>query len=231
MKVSMKLLIVTLIAGMVVCTFAQEDEDDVVVDEVEVDDEAEIEEEPVDEVKVKEEATGIVDPSNYPGRVISRKKILTKNPAAGNAIEFEYTIYNVGNTDISDITVTDDTYLDEDWTEAKKIEFQVKSIPAGGKYSETHTMTPKSDGKIKLAGAKVTYKSLISADSDDVVIYTSEGANEGVVPIDTAANYARHVQSHLFDWVCFGMLAVPSTVLPYLAAQNTLTRYGKAKTA
>merc|ERR1711981_812712 len=193
-------------------------------------DEAEIEEEPVDEVKAAEDATGIVDPSNYPGRVISRKKVASKNPAAGFPLDFEYTIWNVGNSDVVDVELVDEFSAD-DFTEAKKVTIKVDKIEAGSKYSETHTVVPNKEDKIKLTGAKVSYKSVTSADDDTLVQYQSDGASEGIVPIASAAFYKRHVASHLFDWLCFALLAVPSTLLPYMAAQGTITRYGKAKTA
>merc|ERR1711881_145635 len=92
MKISAKVILITVGLLMVSNVFAEEE--DIVDEEADIveeaDDEAEVEEEPVDEVKANEEATGIIDPANYGGRVISRKKILTKNPAAGNQIEFEY---------------------------------------------------------------------------------------------------------------------------------------------
>jgi len=234
MKISAKkLLCASMLASMAFVTvFAEEDED--VDDEMEIEDaeeELEVEQEPIDEVALAEQTTGIIDPANHPGRVISRKKILSKSPAAGQPMEVEYTIWNVGNTDVSDVEVTDESYTDEFFAEAVKVSFKADKIEAGSKYSEVHTVVPKEEGKIKLSGAKVSYKSVISADSTDSVVYQSEGASEGLVPISSAAHYARHVQSHVFDWLCFGLLAVPSTVLPYMAAQATLTRYSKAKSA
>jgi len=234
MKISAKVLLaLTLLGSVALVAYAQEDADEEAEVEVEDDvesDEAEIEEEPVDEVKAAEDATGIVDPSNYPGRVISRKKISSKNPAVGFPLEFEYTIWNVGNSDVVDVELVDE-FNAEDFTEAKKVNIKVDKIAAGAKHVETHTVVPTREDKIKLQGAKVTYKSVTSADDDTLVQYASDGASEGIVPIASAAFYKRHVASHLFDWLCFAVLAIPSTLLPYMAAQNTITRYGKAKTA
>lgn len=221
----------TLIATTFVTVFADEDVDEEAV--IESDDEAEIEEEaeaPVDEAKLMEEASGIVDPSNYPGRIISRKKIISKNPAAGVPLEFEYTIWNVGSTEVVDVELQD-KFSEEDWVEALEVSIKVQKIPAGGKHVETRTLTPKDEKKVKLSGAKLTYKSVTSESDDTLVQYQSEGASEGLVPIASTAFYKRHIQSHVFDWICFAMLAVPSTVLPYMAGQSTLTKYGKAKTA
>lgn len=226
MKLSMKSVLLIGLLATTIAVFAEEEEDVV----IESEDEAEIEEEPIDEAKLMEEATGIVDPSNYPGRIISRKKITSKSPAAGVPLTFEYTIWNVGNTDVVDVELND-KFSEEDWSEAVEVSIKVAKIPAGGKHVEERTLTPKEEKKVKLAGAKVSYKSVTSADDDTLVVYQSEGASEGLVPIASTAFYKRHVQSHVFDWICFAMLAVPSTVLPYMAGQSTLTKYGKAKTA
>jgi len=226
MKLSMKSVLLIGLLATTIAVFAEEEEDVV----IESEDEAEIEEDPIDEAKLMEEATGIVEPSNYPGRIISRKKITSKSPAAGVPLTFEYTIWNVGNTDVVDVELND-KFSEEDWSEAVEVSIKVAKIPAGGKHVEERTLTPKEEKKVKLAGAKVSYKSVTSADDDTLVVYQSEGASEGLVPIASTAFYKRHVQSHVFDWICFAMLAVPSTVLPYMAGQSTLTKYGKAKTA
>merc|ERR1711912_16363 len=115
---------------------------------IESEDEAEVVEEPVDEKKAMEEATGIVDPSDYPGRVISRKKIVSKNPSAGVPLEFEYTIWNVGNTEVVDVELND-KFAEEDWVEALEVSIKVDSIPAGGKHVETRTLTPTEEKKVK----------------------------------------------------------------------------------
>merc|ERR1712228_859778 len=221
MKLMKSGLVAMALLACAATVFAQEDEADV---------EEEVVEEPVDEKKAMEEATGIVDPSDYPGRVISRKKIISKNPAAGVPLEFEYTIWNVGNTEVVDVELND-KFSEEDWVEALEVSIKVASIPAGGKHVETRTLTPIEEKKVKLSGAKLSYKSVTSESDDTLVQYQSEGASEGLVPIASNAFYKRHIQSHVFDWICFMALAVPSTVLPYMAGQSTLTKYGKAKTA
>lgn len=166
MKISGKtILVLALVASCAFITVMadEDDEAEAEVDDVEVeaDDEAEVEEEPIDEVAVAEQATGIIDPSNHPGRIISRKKILSKHPAAGQPMEMEYTIWNVGNSAVSDVELVDDSYSTEEYTEAVKVTIKVDSIEAGAKHVETHLVTPKAEGKIKLAGAKVT-SSLLS---------------------------------------------------------------------
>ena len=146
------------------------------------------------------------------------------------------------------------------------VKINVAKIAAGSKHTEKRTMTPTKEKKVKLSGAKLTYKSvtvgghnstisrfckvrifmifvifiskynvydplLISSEDSTLVQYQSEGASEGLVAIASNAFYKRHIQSHVFDWICFLALAVPSTVLPYMAGQSTITKYGKAKTA
>merc|ERR1712226_1671336 len=125
MKLSKPLLLISL--SLLISTKfinAQEDIDD--------DEEEKIEQEVMDEMinenpEVSEElqkemATGIVDTRNYPGRVIHRKKVVSKVPAAGQALEFEYEIWNVGNSEITDIELIDETFTDDSQYEvAKKV--------------------------------------------------------------------------------------------------------------
>jgi len=210
--------------------FAQEDDVDAVDEEVidvEAPDDIRVE---VDEKKELEDATGVVDPADYPGRVIHRKKIVTSNPAANVPLEFEYTIWNLGNTDVVDIELND-KFEAGDWSETVDVKINVAKIAAGSKHTEKRTVTPTKEKKVKLSGAKLTYKSVTSETDSTLVQYQSEGASQGVVKIASNAYYKRHIQSHIFDWICFLALAVPSTVLPYMAGQSTMTKYGKAKTA
>jgi len=226
----MKSVVAIALFACAATVFAEEEADVEEEAVIEAEDEAEVVEDPVDEKKAMEEATGIVDPSDYPGRVISRKKITSKNPAAGVPLEFEYTIWNVGNTEVVDVEVND-KFSEEDWIGNLDVSINVASIPAGGKHVQSITLTPVEEKKVKLTGAKLSYKSVTSESDETLVQYQSEGASEGLVPIASHAHYARHIQSHVFDWICFIALAVPSTVLPYMAGQSTLTKYGKAKTA
>merc|ERR1712072_1052673 len=110
----MKSVVAIALFACAATVFAEEEADVEEEAVIEAEDEAEVVEDPVDEKKAMEEATGIVDPSDYPGRVISRKKITGKNPAAGVPVEFEYTIWNVGNTEVVDVEVND-KFSEEDW--------------------------------------------------------------------------------------------------------------------
>jgi hypothetical protein len=212
--------------------FAQEDVDaeEVAEEVVDIDEAPEDLRVEVDEKKELEDSTGVVDPADYPGRVIHRKKIITANPAANVPLEFEYTIWNLGNTDVVDIELND-RFEAGDWSEVMDVKIQVAKIAAGAKHTELRTVTPTKEKKVKLSGAKLTYKSVTSETDSTLVQYQSEGASQGAVKIASHAFYKRHIQSHVFDWICFLALAVPSTVLPYMAGQSTITKYGKAKTA
>lgn len=198
--------------------------------EQEVEDETDVEEDPMEEIKAKEKETGIVDPINYPGRLISRKKCLSKDAAAGQPIEFEYSLWNVGNSDVLDIEVSDDAFTGEDFVNGEKVSFRVEKIAAGKSHKQTVTVIAKEEGELKLTPAKVTYKSATSSDNPELTQYTSEGATEGLIKLTSAAYYARHVAKHYFDWACFVFLALPSTLVPYVNASNIVKRYaGKAK--
>lgn len=225
----------TVFLGVAIClagTFAQEDVE-VDIDEEVIEDEVDSEanEEANAELE-KERTTGVVDTTLYPGRVISRKKVVSKHPAAGQPLEVEYTIWNVGNTEVLDVEVIDDSYTTEDYTEAQKVQIKTESIAPGKSYSETHTVVPKESKTIKLIPAKVSYKSQTSKSNEELIQYNSEGATEGAIEIATAAHYARKVANHTFDWLCFLLISMPTTVIPYMNANNLVIRYtGKAKSA
>lgn len=97
-----------------------EDQEDQAVD-AEVMDELNAEAQETSEEMLKEISTGIVDTSNYPGRIISRKKVVSKVPAAGQELEFEYTIWNVGNSDVVDVELVDNSYGSEEFEQSKTV--------------------------------------------------------------------------------------------------------------
>jgi len=242
MKLSKPLLLLSL--SLLISTKfirAQEDED---IDEEEEIIEEELEQEVLDDVisenaEVSEEiqkeiASGIVDTSNYPGRIISRKKVVSKVPAAGQALEFEYTIWNVGNSDVTDIELVDDSFTSDNYETVKRIDIKKDVIKPGQSYSETHSVIPKmnEEAKLKLQPARVTYKTKTSNDNDELLQYTSDGATDGLVPLQTAAFYARHVANHYMDWVIFLVMAFPFTILPFNQGNALVARYaGKVKSA
>lgn len=213
-------------------TFADEveiEEEEIVDDSLDIDP---IDEE-LNEILEEERKSGIVDTTNYPGRIISRKRVVSEHPAAGQPLEIEYTIWNVGNTNVLDVEVVDDSYTTADFTKSDKVTIRQANISPGKSYSESVTVVPReSENGITLLGAKVSYKSVTSKDNEELIQYNSEGASEGQVKIATAAYYARKVASHKFDWLCFLLIAMPTTLIPYMNADNLVKRYTlKAKSA
>lgn len=235
MKLSKPLFYFTACLVLATQILAQDDDEIEIDSEVldsEIMEEMEAEAEPSEEM-LKEISSGIVDTSNYPGRIISRKKVISKVPAAGQELQFEYTIWNVGNSDVMDVELVDNSYDSENFEVAKTVTIKKAFIKPGESYSETHTVTPKmnEESKIKLHPATVTYKTKTSNENDELIEYSSDGATEGIVPLKTAAFYARHVASHYTDWLIFLALAFPSTYLPYTQASSLIEKYTKAKTA
>lgn len=210
---------------------AQDDEEEIIDSDI-IDDELAAEAEPSEEM-LKEISSGIVDTSLYPGRIISRKKVISAVPAAGQPLEFEYTIWNVGNSDVMDVELVDNSFGGDDFEEVKSVTIRKDVIKPGDFYKETHSVIPKMNeaAQIKLSPATVTYKTKTSNENEELIQYSSDGATEGIVPLKTAAFYARHVASHYTDWLIFLALAFPSTYLPYTQASSLIEKYTKAKTA
>lgn len=136
---------------------AQEEDEQEIDDEIEIEDvEQEVLEETIQEnAEISEElqkelATGIVNTSNYPGRIISRKKVISKVPAAGQVLEFEYTIWNVGNSDVSDIELVDDSFTSENFENQKMINIRKDVIKPGQSYTEVHSVVPKMNEAAQL---------------------------------------------------------------------------------
>ena len=224
---------------------AQEDEDEQDLEEEIIDQEDIIEEDIIEENAeevpeiseelAKEIQSGIVDTRNYPGRIIHRKKVISKVPAAGQPLEFEYEIWNVGNSDITDVELIDETFTDADQFETPvKVTIKKDKIAPHQSYKETHSVIPKmpEDKQLKLQSAIATYKTKVSNENDESIQFTSDGAHNGIVPLQTAAYYARNVASHWLDWIIFVAIAFPSTLLPYFNANGIVEKYkGKVKSA
>jgi len=240
MKLFRVVPIFLLFALLTVNIYAQDDEEAEEPVTVDDDGEADLPEEEVEELtpeeqirrenQAREEATGILDPGAHPGRIVFRKKLETKQPAVGQPMEVEYTMWNVGDSEVFDIELVDESWSADEFNDATRISITHASLAAGKSYSEKFTLTPSTAGKLKLIPAKITYKSKIP-DEEEAVVFTGEGATEGLVEIATAQYYARNVASHWFDWILFAVISAPSTLFPYLAGESTLKKYGKAKTA
>lgn len=246
MKLSKTFLLLGCTLLLVSSAFANEDEEADIEAEVEDEEAAETIDDPdiiddeqpeftesveeIDEETLQEQSSGIVDTTKYPGRIISRKKVNGKYPAVGIPLEFTYTIWNVGNSDVLDVELID-KLDDANFSGSDEVKIKVASIAPGKSYEEVHTVTPTKQGEIKLRGAKVTYKSKTSADNEELIQYNAEGATEGIVPVASAAHYARRIASHYFDWACFLALAIPTTLIPYMNTNNLVRRYSKVKSS
>jgi len=221
-----------------ICFFkvnANDDEEEIIEEELEQEilDEVVNESAEVPEHVAKEQATGIVEPINYPGRIVSRKKVISKVPAAGQPLEFEYTIWNVGNSDVSDIELIDDSFNSDDFESSVNVNIKKDLIKPGQSYSEVHTVVPKmnDEAQIKLQNARVTYKTRASNENSELLQRAADSAHDGIVPIATAAFYARNVASHCVDWLIFLALAFPFTLLQYNQGNALVAKYYKVKSA
>jgi len=213
--------------------FAEEDEIDTEGEvEINEDGEAEVDDEPSLtpeqlaelEIKTKEQTTGVRDPSNHPGRIVFRKKLMSPTPAVGIPMDVEYTLYNVGNSEVTDIEVTDDSWSADDFLKAEDVKFSVASLEAGKSYTHTISLTPSKDGKLKLVSPKINYK-------NEAGSFSGEGATQGMVEILSSQVYARNHASQWMNWAMFLIVAAPSTAFPYMAAENVLAKYSKVKQA
>jgi len=236
-------LLPLLIIGTVFTTkvYAQDDEMDEEMEdegEVEVNDdgEAEVEEPTLSpeqqaeiEIQMKEQATGIRDPSSHPGRIVFRKKLLTMEPAVGVPLEVEYSVYNVGNTDVTEVRVDDTTWSTDDFSDAAEVNFYQESIAPGKSYTHKITLTPIREGELKLQTPKISYKS--TRDGKDATEHEGEGATQGLVKVLSRQYYQRNIASQYMNWLVFLVVCAPSTVFPYMAAENIMNKYSKQKTA
>jgi len=159
-------------------------------------------------------------------RLLVSKNILNQLVVQGKDLTVHYSIYNVGSSAAIGVTLSDESFPSGDFEVVQGLKSaKWRSIAPGTNVSHTLIMRPQKSGMFNFTAAQVTYKP--SEDATDLQVAFSSAPGEGGVMSST--EYDRKHSPHLVDWGLFGLMCVPTIVIPLLMWYRSHAKYENFK--
>lgn len=155
-------------------------------------------------------------------RLLISKQLLNKYSVQSMDTVIKYSIHNVGNNPAIDIQITDAGYEPDMFqVVAGQVNATFHRIPPQKNVTHIVILRPIKFGMYNFTAAEITYRP--SEESDLVQIGYS--SSPGEIKIDSFMDYHKKFSSHVCDWLMFGILTLPSLVIPFGLWYKSKVRY------
>lgn len=166
-------------------------------------------------------SSAVTDESSDAKLLVS-KVIFNNYIVEGQNLTVKYTIYNIGNMPALNVNLQDANFPKEyfEYVEGFNSINWLK-VPATTNVTHTIVVKPHVVGLFNITHAVISYlpneKTSISQ-----IGYSTE---LGQAYIQSAKEYNRRFASHAVDWAIFGLMSLPSIVLPFCMWFQSKTKY------
>ncbi|XP_031572584.1 translocon-associated protein subunit beta-like [Actinia tenebrosa] len=163
--------------------------------------------------------------SESSARLIVAKNVLNQFVVENKDLTIHYTIYNVGSSPASAVTLTEDSFPESAFQVVHGLSsIKWKSIAPGTNVSHSIILHPLKSGNFNFTAAKVTYKA--SEDGPVQVAYSTAPGEGGIM---SNKDYQRKHSPHLVDWGLFSLMCIPTLLLPLMIWYRSHSKYENFK--
>ncbi|EGD72222.1 hypothetical protein PTSG_00243 [Salpingoeca rosetta] len=157
-------------------------------------------------------------------RLLVSKDIVNTIAVAERDITVRYSLFNIGEEEAKDISVTDEGFTREDspfTLVAGLPSFNLAGLKAGANVSHNVIVRVDRPGYYNLTAARVTYFASEDADAEQVA-YSSMPRD---VPILPNSDFSRVYDTHVIQWVIFLAASIGLVFLPFKAFNDSASKH------
>jgi len=154
-------------------------------------------------------------------KLLATKQVTNNFLVEKRDLTIKYSIYNVGTHAASSVKLVDNTFPASDFARVLgQLSVEWTSIPPNGNVTHVVVLKPLQAGYFNFTSADLSY--VPSEDAEPQIAFTSF---PGQGYIFTETDYARQHSPHLLEWAIFGLMCMPSLIIPFLLWYRTQAKY------
>merc|ERR1712193_526050 len=153
-------------------------------------------------------------------KLLATKMVTNSFLVQNRDLTIKYNIYNVGSNAASQVQLTDDTFPVSDFQRVLgHTSVEWRSIPPNGNVTHVVVLKPLHSGYFNFTAAQLSY--VPSEDAAPQRAFTSFPGEGGIM---TETDFSRRI-SFIVKWAVFGLMCLPSLVIPYLLWFKSQSKY------